>query len=305
MMNYQKILEDIRDETINLSERGNVATYIPELSKVDPTSFAMSLQCLDGTCHSVGQTNKGFSIQSVSKVFALTLALKLVGEEVWKRVGVEPSGDPFNSLIQLEYEHGIPRNPCINAGAIVIADILVSSLKNPKESILKFIHELTNNHHIQFNRKVASSEAEYGFRNAALANFLKSSGNLHNSVDQVLDLYFHMCAIEMNCQDLTKAFSLYANHGKLLIDNKNIITTQQSKRINAIMQTCGFYDEAGEFAFRVGLAGKSGVGGAIAAVYPQHFSVTVWSPGLNTKGNSLIGIKALELLTTKTGISIF
>lgn len=304
-MNYAQILNEIYAEVITLTERGQVATYIPELSKVDPNKFAMSLQDLQGNCYSVGDVDDGFSIQSIVKIFALSLALKLIGEEVWHRVGVEPSGDPFNSLVQLEYEQGIPRNPCINAGAIVVADILISGLGNAKTSLLDFIRELSGNDTIIFNEKVASSEAACGFRNAALANFLKSFGNLHNPVEEVLDLYFHMCAVEMNCEDLSKAFTLYANHGNLLSDNKSIITIRQAKRINAIMQTCGFYDEAGEFAFKVGLAGKSGVGGAIAAIYPQKFSVTVWSPGLNTKGNSLIGIKALELLTSKTGISIF
>lgn len=304
-MNYSQILNEIYSDVSQIKDRGRVATYIPELSKVDPDKFAMCLQDMDGNCYSAGSVEDGFSIQSIVKIFALSFALKLIGEDVWQRVGVEPSGDPFNSLIQLEHEKGIPRNPCINAGAIVVADILISHLSNAKASLLDFIRELSGNNSITFNKKVANSEAACGFRNAALANFLKSFGNLHNPVEDVLDLYFHMCAVEMNCQDLTKAFTLYANHGNLLVNNKNIITIRQAKRINAIMQTCGFYDEAGEFAFKVGLAGKSGVGGAIAAIYPQKFSVTVWSPGLNAKGNSLIGIKALELLTSKTGISIF
>lgn len=304
-MHYSNILNEIHAEVATLRERGKVATYIPELSKADPNKFAMCLQDLTGNCYTVGDTQAGFSIQSIAKIFALSLALKLIGEKVWQRVGVEPSGDPFNSLIQLEIENGIPRNPCINAGAIVIADILTSSTENAKALFLDFVQEISGNTSIFYNAKVAASEAACGFRNTALANFLKSFGNLNNAVDDVLDLYFHMCALEMNCMDLTKAFGMYANHGHLPGTSKQMITTRQAKRINAIMQTCGFYDEAGEFAFRVGLAGKSGVGGAIAAIYPQNFSVTVWCPGLNAKGNSLIGIKALELLTSKTGISIF
>lgn len=304
-MDYQNILNAIYVEIANNKQRGHVATYIPELSKVDPSKFGISLQCVNGDYFSVGDTQDGISIQSISKIFALSLALRLIGEEVWQRVDVEPSGDPFNSLIQLEHENGIPRNPCINAGAIVIADILMSELDDPKDVILSFVRKLAGNDAIQFNEKVAQSEADCGFRNAALANFLKSFGNLHNPVEKVLDLYFHMCAIEMNCQDLSKAFLVYANHGELITPKECILTRTQAKRINAIMQTCGFYDEAGEFAFRVGLAGKSGVGGAIAAIQPKQFSVTVWSPGLNAKGNSVIGMKALELLTTKTGISIF
>jgi len=226
-------------------------------------------------------------------------------DNLFNRVDVEPSGDPFNSLVQLEYEQGIPRNPFINAGALVIADILISLLDNPKEDFLDFIRNITNNISININPDVYQSEIQYSHRNAALLNLMKSFGNITNDIETVLDFYVFQCAVEMSCKELAIAFMIYANQGKKLSDNTEILAPQKVKRINAIMQTCGFYDEAGEFSFRVGLPGKSGVGGGIAAVHPEQYAVTVWSPLLNPKGNSELGMYALERLTTLTGYSIF
>ena len=304
-MEYQRIITEVQQEVLSMELSGKIATYIPELAKVNPELFGLHLRCIDGSGFSFGDSEKKFSIQSISKVLTLTLAIQLEGDAIWERVDVEPSGNPFNSLVQLEYENGIPRNPLINAGAIVIADVLMSHLKSPKEDFLKFVRQLANNPSIEYDKKVAHSEAVTGFRNYALANFLKSFGNLHNPVEEVLDFYFHQCSLTMSCQELANTFMLFANHGCLLHANERVLSVSQTKRINAIMQTCGFYDEAGEFAFRVGLPGKSGVGGGIAAIHPQQYSVAVWSPPLNPKGNSAKGMAALELLTTKTGWSIF
>jgi glutaminase len=230
---------------------------------------------------------------------------KLNGEEIWKRVGVEPSGNPFNSLIQLEQENGIPRNPLINSGALVISDILYEILSNPKVDLLNFIREISDNHNIEYNIKVANSEKKTGFRNSAMINLMRSFGNINSDINDILDFYFHLCSVEMSVKELSKAFLLYTNHGRLLTNDKEIITPTMAKRINAIMHSCGFYDEAGEFSFKVGLPGKSGVGGGIAAIYPGKYSVAVWSPKLNSKGNSYLGMKALQLLTAKTKRSIF
>jgi len=225
--------------------------------------------------------------------------------KLWERVGVEPSGNPFNSLVQLEYENGIPRNPFINAGALVIADILCDTLENPKEDMLNFVRKLAGNKDIFFNEKVAASEKQNGFRNAAHINLMKAFGNIKNDVDCVLDFYYHLCSIEMSVVDLSKALMIYVNHGILIHDNTRLMNFSKTKRVNALMQTCGFYDEAGEFSFKVGLPGKSGVGGGIVAVHPEKYAVAVWSPRLNKKGNSYLGMKALEMLTTKTKLSIF
>lgn len=304
-MNYSQILKEVQEEVNAQQLGGKIATYIPELAKVNPDCFGMHLTCVDGQHFAFGDSKERFSIQSISKVLSMALAMQLEGNDLWKRVDVEPSGTPFNSLIQLENENGIPRNPLINAGAIVVADVLVSHLDNPKKDFLSYVRQLSGHQMIHFDLKVAQSEARTGFRNAALAHFLKSYGNLQNDVDTVLDFYFHQCSIAMSCHELVDTFMVFANGGCLLDQSECFFTLSQTKRINAIMQTCGFYDEAGEFTFRVGLPGKSGVGGGIVAVHPQQYAVAVWSPPLNPKGNSAKGMAALELLTTKTGLSIF
>jgi glutaminase len=304
MLDYQATLEEIHESLKKLENIGEVASYIPELANVDKNSFGIHLQLITGENYSVGDAFEAFSIQSISKVLSLTKAFQLVGNSLLERVDVEPSGNPFNHLSLLELENGIPRNPLINSGAIVVADILLSHLKNPKEDFLKFVRELTHDDSIQYSEKIAESEKLTGFNNYAAANLLKAYGNLNNNVEDVLDFYFHQCSIMMDCKQLTNAFFVFANQGKCL---KNIqhLTTSQVKRINAIMLTCGFYDEAGEFAFEVGLPGKSGVGGGIAALLPHCFTIATWAPALNPKGNSYLGMQALEQFTTKTKLSIF
>ena len=302
---YKTIIQEIEDELKNIQAEGKVASYIPELAKVDPNKFAFHISTIDGENYGIGNVDEKFSIQSIAKVFSLTLAYKLNGEDIWKRVGVEPSGNPFNSLIQLEQENGIPRNPLINSGALVICDILYEILGNPKVDLLNFIREIADNPSIEYNIKVANSEKKTGYRNSALINLMRSFGNISSDINDILDFYFHLCSVEMNVKELSKAFLIYSNHGKSPGKDKEIITPLMAKRVNAIMHSCGFYDEAGEFSFKVGLPGKSGVGGGIAAIYPAKYSVAVWSPRLNPKGNSYLGMKALQLLTAKTKRSIF
>lgn len=304
-MNYQTILETIHRRILPFAQEGKQADYIPALAQVDPDQFGICLTTIDGTSYTVCQADTRFSIQSISKVFALAMCLSLKGDALWRRVGKEPSGTAFNSLIQLEVEHGIPRNPFINAGAMVLADILLSRLEHPEEEFLAFVRALCGTDTICYNETVAASERETGFLNAAIANLLKHHRNIRNDIEQVLHFYFLMCSLEMSCRELSHAFLPFANHRMPFSYAGVELTASQVKRINAIMQTCGFYDEAGEFSFLVGLPGKSGVGGGISAIYPLRYSVTVWSPRLNGKGNSIMGIKALELLTTETQESIF
>ena len=304
-MDYQKIINVIYTQVKAGENKGKVASYIPELKKVNSNKLGVNIFTTDSNSFSTGEANENFSIQSISKVLSLTLALKLVGEKLWKRVGVEPSGDPFNSLVQLEFERGIPRNPLINSGALVVSDILISKLKTPKTDFLKFVRELANNNSINYNINVVTSEKKSGFKNAAHVNLMKSFGNLKNNVDDVLDLYYHMCSLEMTCKELSETFLVFANGGILPYKNERVISLSISKRINATIQLCGLYDEAGKFAFEVGLPGKSGVGGGIVAIHPGKYCITVWSPKLNKKGNSNRGIKVLELFTTKTEASIF
>lgn len=304
-MDYQLILENIYQSILPFAKEGKQADYIPELAKVNPDQFGMCIHTIYGEIAAIEQADTRFSIQSISKVFALAMCLSIKGDDLWKRVGKEPSGTAFNSLIQLEVEHGIPRNPFINAGAIVLTDILLSHLENPEVDFLNFVRAVAGNGTINYNEDVALSERENGYLNAAIANLLKHHGTIDNDIEKVLHFYFLMCSVEMSCRELSLAFLAFANHRRKFDYAGFTLTASQVKRMNAIMQTCGFYDEAGEFAYLVGLPGKSGVGGGIVAIYPLQYSVAVWSPRLNSKGNSVMGIKALELLTTETKESIF
>ena len=304
-MDYTQLLDSIHQAILPYAKEGKQADYIPELAKVNPDQFGMCIHTIYGEVGAVEQADTRFSIQSISKVFTLAACLSIKGDELWEKVGKEPSGTAFNSLVQLEVEHGIPRNPFINAGAIVMADILMSHLEHPEEDFLNFVRAIAANDTIDYNESVARSEREKGYLNAAIVNLLKYHGTIENDIEDVLHFYFMMCSIEMSCRELSQAFLVFANHRRAFNYAGFTLTPSQVKRINAIMQTCGFYDEAGEFAYLVGLPGKSGVGGGIVAIYPLQYSVAVWSPRLNSKGNSVMGIKALELLTTKTQKSIF
>ncbi len=305
-MNYQAVLEEINEEIQDYLKKGKVANYIPALANVKKNDFAMSIIDIESNEYNIGEYNKKFSIQSISKVFTFTLALQNYSKELYKRVGHEPSGDPFNSLVQLEYENGIPRNPFINAGAIVTTDSLLSIYKeNTFDYILQFIQNITNDKTITFNNEVYTSELKHGYRNFSLVNLMKSFGNIENLTNSVIETYFKQCSIVMSTQQLAKSMLFLANHGINPIKNELLINEEKAKRINSLMLTCGHYDASGDFAYRVGLPGKSGVGGGIVAVVPKKLAISVYAPRLNKQGNSLAGTKALELFTKKTGLSIF
>lgn len=302
---FAAVLERIAEEVRPLVGRGKVADYIPRLAEVPADRFGMAVATLDGRLVQVGDAGEAFSIQSISKVFSLTLALEALGGDLWRRVGREPSGSAYNSLVQLERECGIPRNPLINAGAHVVADVVLSSFDDARGRLLDFVRDRAGTPEIGIDPEVARSERETGFRNAALANFIRSFGNLDNAVDDVLDFYYHQCAIRMHCADLAQAFLYLANHGRCQRSGATVISVERAKRINSLLLTCGTYDAAGDFAFHVGLPAKSGVGGGIVAVVPNVLAVAVWSPGLDDKGNSLAGGEALDRFATLTGLSVF
>lgn len=304
-MDYRTVLDKIYKAVQPYAGLGKNADYIPSLANVNPDKFGICIVTDKNQSFEVGDAEERFSLQSITKVFALAMCLSLKGEELWKRVGKEPSGTAFNSLVQLEVEHGLPRNPFINAGALVLTDIMLTSLDNPEEKFIGFVRELCGDDTICYNTDVARSERETAYLNAAIVNLLKYHRNIECDVERVLEFYFKMCSVEMNCRELATAFLAFANRNKEFSYAGFSLTSSQVKRMNAIMQTCGFYDEAGEFSYLVGLPGKSGVGGGIAAIYPMCYSVAVWSPRLNGKGNSVKGMKALELLTTMTNESIF
>lgn len=298
------LLDRIRQRAMRYRGRGRVANYIPALAKIDPAKFGFAI-ARQGVVTGTGDMDEPFSIQSMSKLFTLTIVLANVGDQLWRRVGREPSGNPFNSLVQLEREQGIPRNPFINAGALVVADLLLSTCQDAKGELLAFIRTLAGDETIGFDEEVARSEAKHGFINRALANFLKGWNNLDNDVEEVLDLYFHHCSIAMSCRQLVQAAGPLANAGVCPRTGRRILSRRRTKRINAMMMTCGLYDAVGDFAFRVGLPAKSGVGGGIVAVLPGRFTAAVWSPELDASGNSLAGVASLEYLTEELECSVF
>ena len=303
-MDWPRILSEIAEEVRPLVGQGRVADYIPPLAEVPRDRFGMVVRTVEGEVFSVGDAAERFSIQSISKVFSLTVAMGLEGDAVWERVGREPSGTAFNSLVQLEVERGVPRNPFVNAGALVVLDMVLSHQREGEDLVLDFVRRAGASPDVGYDPVVAAAERATGHRNRALAHFLKSFGNLRNDPDRVLDAYFRLCSLSMSCAELAAAFAYLATGGRSAA-GEEVAPPRQAKRVNSVMLTCGVYDEAGDYAYRVGLPAKSGVGGGVVAVMPGRFVTAVWSPGLSEKGNSLAGTMALELLTTKTSLSVF
>ncbi len=306
-MDFQSLLEGIdADLRPELGREGQVASYIPALARVRVAQFGIALRTCAGEEAAAGDSAVPFSIQSVSKLFTLTLAIRLLGDALWERIHREPSGNPFNSLLQLESEQGVPRNPFINAGAIAVADRLLSTLgAKARDGLLELLSGLAGEP-IGFDAEVAASEAATGYRNIALANFMKSFGRLDNDAAAVLDLYFHQCALRMSCRQLARAAGYLCRDGAHPQgQGEPVLSERQTRRVNALMLTCGTYDAAGEFAYRIGLPCKSGVGGGIVAVVPDRLTLCVWSPAVDASGNSVLGTRALELFASRTGLSIF
>jgi glutaminase len=287
--------------------RGRVADYIPALARVDPRRFGLAIATCEGEIVAAGDADIGFSVQSISKVFTLTMALEKLGSRLWTRVGREPSGSAFNSIVQLEREKGLPRNPLINAGALVVADALLDG-GDPAATIAAitaFVRRAADDPGVGIDAEVASSEAEVSFRNASLANFLRAEGNLTSSVADVLRVYINHCALSLSCRQLARSALYLANDGVDPLTRAKLTTPMRARRISSLMMTSGHYDASGDFAFRVGLPGKSGVGGGVLAIAPRRAAIAVWSPGLSPQGSSLVGVMALQRLASLTGWSVF
>jgi glutaminase len=304
-VNYQRILDDVAADVVPFIGKGNLARYIPPLTKVDPNQFGMALFLLDGRLFTVGDANVRFSIQSISKVFSLALASARVGDELWSRVGREPSGAPYNSLIQLEEERGKPRNPFINAGALVVVDVLSSHCPRSEEVVVELLRRLAQVDDIEIDVALAEAAREVSHRNFAIAHLLKDFGNLRNSVDNVIRNYCYQCSITMSCSELAAAAAFLAAGGIATNGGERILDSGQAKRVNALMAGCGTYDGAGDFAYRVGLPAKSGVGGGVLVVIPGLGTACAWSPTLDASGNSSAGVAALERFVKITGLSIY
>ncbi|TBU75541.1 glutaminase [Pseudomonas daroniae] len=301
----QALLNEILEQARPLIGQGKVASYIPALADVPANQLGIAVYGNDGELFHAGDAQTAFSVQSISKVFSLVQAIQHSGEDIWQRLGHEPSGQPFNSLLQLELEGGRPRNPFINAGALVVCDINQSRFAAPALSMRDFVRRLSGNAYVSVDRRIADSEYQYRARNAAMAYLMQSFGNFHNDVEAVLRNYFSHCALSMSCIDLARAFCFLANDGFCKHSGEQVLSARQTQQVNSIMATSGLYDEAGNFAYRVGLPGKSGVGGGIVAVVPGQYTICVWSPELNAAGNSLVGMAVLELLSERIGWSVF
>ncbi|GLX79451.1 glutaminase [Thalassotalea insulae] len=286
-------------------QQGKVADYIPALAEVNPALMGVAIATIDGQIIGAGQDKTPFSIQSISKIFGLVMAMNRIGDSLWQRINMEPSGQPFNSIIQLEWEKGIPRNPMINAGALLIADVLASHFSSSKLAFLSFMRQLAGSEAVQIDRNVYQSELAHGNRNAALAYLMKSFGNIDAEIPSVLSHYFTQCSVTMSCQQLARSLLFLANKGKDPYTNSNICSAKDAHRINAILSTSGMYDQSGEFAFSVGLPAKSGVGGGVIAVVPSFGVICAWSPPLNPYGNSVVGINLITDIAETLGLSIY
>jgi glutaminase len=306
-MDIQQLVRDVLKDADVYRGHGEVASYIPALAAVDPRKLGIAIATEDGQAYGAGDADEPFSIQSISKVFTLNLALDHVGAALWNHVGREPSGSPFNSIVQLEQEKGKPRNPLINAGAIVISDNIIGdgTADEAVSEILGFLRERSGDAGVDIDQEVAISESQAGYLNRSLAYFVSAFGNLKNPVEDVLSVYFRQCAIAMSCRQLAKAALYLAFDGKDPVSGEEITISSRARRINALMLTCGHYDNSGDFAYKIGLPGKSGVGGGILTVVPRFGTIVVWSPGLNAAGTSLAGAAALERLVERTGWSVF
>lgn len=304
----EKILQEAILHGQKYTHNGNPASYIPELQKVNSSDLGVYIRTLDGKEYGVGSYQQKFTIQSISKVLVLTLALMDNGfDKVFGKVGVEATGDPFNSIVRLELKHlQKPLNPMINAGAIATTSLILGKGGNEQiERILDFAKLVSDNPHILINEDVYHSEVQTGDRNRSLAYFMKSTGVIEEDVESLIQVYFKQCSIEMNCQDLARIGALYSNNGICLKTGKEIIPKSICRTVMAIMTTCGLYDASGEFAVNVGIPAKSGVGGGILAAVPNKIGIGVYGPALDDKGNSIGGIEILSYLSDVLDLSIF
>ena len=298
------VLDHVLEAVEPFFGKGRLPEYIPALAAVDPRRFGMAVVTVNGDEHIVGDADEPFSIQSISKLFALVLAMNIEGETLWSHVGREPSGTHFNSLVQLEYDRGVPRNPFINAGALVTVDRVLTHVKDYASGLLRLVRIFCADSP-NFDPVVMESERDGAHVNHALAHLLKAFDRLEMPVERVLDAYFHQCSLAMSCRQLARVFVCLSNRGISPIAEDALVTERVAKRINSLMLTSGMYDSVGNFAYRVGLPAKSGVGGGIVAVVPGRMCVAVWSPGLDLSGNSVVGVRALEEFTEVTGLSVF
>jgi glutaminase len=297
-------LDIVMAEAAPLRLDGKVANYIPALARVPADRFGIAVATVDGRVHERGAAREEFSIQSISKLFTLALAVDLLGDDVWARIGRSPTNAAFNALGWLETERGHPYNPFVNAGALSVSDLIMNRMATPLPALLAFMGRAADDEHVDIDFEVSESERETCDRNAAIAHLMKSYGTITGPVETLLDLYCQQCAIAMSARQLATAGLIFATGG---IDarGRRVLDPVSTRRINALLAVAGMYDAAGEFAFRVGLPAKSGVGGGILAIVPGVMSICVWSPALDGQGNSRAGQAALEAMSRELDLSVF
>ncbi|KAB2881209.1 glutaminase A [bacterium] len=303
----QQLLEQAIRYAKPFLEQGKLADYIPALLRANPQHLGVSITTMDGKQHSAGDTDEPFSIQSISKILSLIYVLNERGKEkVLEKVGVEPSGNPFYSLVQLEYESGKPRNPLINAGAIAITGLMAGNSAQEKSAgLIQFLNNIVDESDYKINQEIYRSEFETSHRNRAVGYFMKHFGMIDGEVEAAVDAYFQQCSIEMTCAQLSRLSLFFAGGGTDPISHKKVTDPENVKWVHALMAMCGLYDASGEFACTVGLPGKSGVGGGIVAIVPGKMSISVFGPALDGKGNSIGGLKILEFLSRELRLSLF
>lgn len=304
----ENLLSDIIESNKKYTNFGQVASYIPELKKANPEDLGICIIDKNNNIYYEGDYKKKFTIQSVSKT--IILAMALMDNDwpyVFSKVGMEPSGDPFNSIMKLETDDTKkPCNPMINAGAIVTTSLIKgSTLKEKEERMLAFFRKIAKNDNIKINKAVYESEKLTGDRNRAMAYLLKNDGVINGDVDEILDLYFKQCSLEVDCVDLARIGLIFANYGIDIETGERVISESVSRMVKTFMVTCGMYDASGEFAIKVGIPAKSGVGGGIMASVPKKMGIGIYGPSLDKKGNSIAGIKVLEDLSRQLELSIF
>jgi len=301
------LLKKIINDTKKFTEQGKVATYIPELGKIDKNISGIVVIDINNNIYSAGDKNFKFTIQSMSNAVTLLLALMDYGDKVFEKVGKEPSGDPFNSLKRLTNKNtDKPFNPMINAGAITITSMIKAKNKEERiERIINLFKKMTGNNDININMDVYNSELRTGDKNRSIAYFLKDKKIIEGEVCDVLDTYFKQCSIEVTCFDLANIGATLANDGISPITKKRIVSSKHATIVKALMFTCGMYDDSGEFALEVGIPAKSGVSGGIFCAVPNKMGIGVIGPSLDKKGNSVVGIELLKKITKEKDLCIF
>lgn len=301
-------LQDLVKRAREYTHQGKVADYIPALGKADPSKLAVAIYEEGGRCLSAGNITEMFTLQSVSKIITLALAIMDRGEDfVFEQVGMEPTGDPFNSIAKLEsLKPSKPLNPMINAGALTVTNMIRGAdTKEKLGRLLALIHDMTNNTSITYSKEVAQSEFETADLNRSLCYFLRQHGVIDSNVEELMGLYTKQCAIEVDCLDLARIGTVFALNGLDPDNGRKIIPSHIARLCKTFMVTCGMYNASGEFAIKVGIPAKSGVSGAILSAVPGRFGIGIYGPSLDEIGNSVAGIKFLDMLSNRYHLSMF